>query len=299
MLKKFIGIATFVAFVFFGAEARAQERLLDGNAIMTQPMRENLCALTFDDGPSPYTTPILLDILKAYGIRATFFMLGKNASYYPDVTRRVIEEGHEIGNHSWSHPNLKKLSYESQAREIEDTDAVLRELGATPLYMRPPYGNYDDRTREIAERLGVSIILWSHDTKDWKRIPEDYTKVASTRGEIGEEGRLYGVFLFHDIHKTTVEDAPRMIEQLRSGGCDRFVTISEYFGGLPDPEAPALMSRRPLRIRKEKVEPALKYAAGEGVTPLARASQPWSESSIDLALAGLKLSGGSGRNFAK
>lgn len=261
--------------------------IVDGNRIMNQDMGENLCALTFDDGPSP-NTPALLDMLEGYNIPATFFLLGKNASYYPQIVERMINSGHEIGNHSWSHPNLRLLSTERQAEEIINTDSILRSLGAMPLYMRPPYGSFDERTAQIAEQLGLSVILWSLDSRDWKRLPDNYAKLLSTRGTIYDDGALRGIFLFHDTHKTTVDDLPRIVEHLRAGGCQRFVTVSEYLEGLADPEPAMVMTRHgapmlakaPLRIH---------YAAGSGQLPLARCSKPWEEKDHPEEIAHLQL----------
>ncbi len=156
------------------------------------------------------------------------------------------------------------------------TDELLRSLGITPLYMRPPYGNFDERTVQIANDLGIDIILWSLDSHDWKSLPSDYAKLRSTRGTIYDNGSLRGIFLFHDIHKSTVEDLHRIIANLRAGGCEKFVTISEYLAGIEDPEPPLLMSRRsqpPARLRVKPAPPA--YASGSAPLPLARCSRPW------------------------
>lgn len=275
--------------------ALAQARMVGGDAIMDQDMEENLCALTFDDGPAP-TTPILLDMLAEYKIPATFFVLGKNASYYPKIIKRIVAEGHEIGNHSWSHPNLKHLTTDAQIRQITETDTLLRSLGAVPLYVRPPYGAYDERTERIAEELGLSLILWSMDSKDWKRLPENYAKVPSSRGTVYEDGALRGIFLFHDIHKTTVDDFPKIVANLRAGGCDRFVTVSEYLKGVLDPEPPLLMTRVPVKEVPATATLARKaYGAGSGPIPMARCSEPWREKedvlSLDEAHAAANISG--------
>lgn len=249
--------------------------VVDGNRIMDQGMQENLCALTFDDGPS-VNTPVLLKMLSDYDIKATFFLLGRNASYYPEIVRQIKEQGHEIGNHTWSHPNLRVLSFERQKEQLVATDELLRSMGITPLYMRPPYGNFDERTVQIANDLGIDIILWSLDSHDWKSLPSDYAKLRSTRGTIYDNGSLRGIFLFHDIHKSTVEDLHRIIANLRAGGCEKFVTIGEYLAGIADPEPPLLMSRRsnpPAPLRERTAVPA--YASGTAPLPLARCSRPW------------------------
>lgn len=202
--------------------------VINGDVIIAQEMDENYCALTFDDGPSPYTTPRLLDLLASYGIPATFFMVGRNAEHHPELVRRIEAEGHEVANHSYSHPNLRKLSYERKRAEIASTDAILRNIGVTPRFMRPPYGAYDEATENIARDLGLSIVLWSVDSKDWKRLPASYMDLPTTQGFVYPQGEMRGVFLFHDIHERTVNDLPRIVSQLASAGCRRFVTMSEY-----------------------------------------------------------------------
>lgn len=264
---------------FFLLAFSANAAVMDGNRIMDQGMPENLCALTFDDGPSSNTNE-LLDMLNSYGIKATFFLLGRNARHYPEITRRIETEGHEIGNHTWSHPNLRICSYQRQYEELAETDKLLRSMGVTPLYMRPPYGNFDERTIEIAEELGIDIILWSLDSRDWKSLPEDYAKLRSTRGTVYDDGSLRGIFLFHDTHRATVQDLPRIINNLKAGGCEKFVTISEYLAGIVDPEPAMLMSRHEVPAATAsapvKVHPASPaYAAGSAPMPLARCSRPW------------------------
>lgn len=254
---------------------------------MDQAMDANLCALTFDDGPSR-NTPQLLDMLASYGIKATFFLLGRQVYNNPGLAQRIADEGHEVGNHSWSHPNLKILSSERQQEELGQTDALLRSLGIVPVYIRPPYGSFDDRTVAIANDMGADIILWSLDSNDWRRLPSDYAKLLSTRGTVYEDGALRGVFLFHDTHKSTVDDLPRILAHLKAGGCDRFVTVSEYLAGILDPEPALMMTRHegPKHISPEM--PALAsgpvaapqpappaYAAGSAALPLARCSRPF------------------------
>ncbi|GHU96846.1 hypothetical protein AGMMS49974_11940 [Deltaproteobacteria bacterium] len=218
-------------------------RVVDAGVIIDQPMNENLCALTFDDGPSRFT-PQLLDALSDYGIPATFFLVGSMAKKYPYLVRRIVAEGHEVGNHSWSHPNLRTVSRDRKLAEIARTDVLLRSLGAEPLFLRPPYGSFDNSTVEAAESLGLSIILWSVDTKDWRRLPANYVDLRNGRGQVCPTGALRGIFLFHDTHRATVDDLPRIVGQLRAGGCSRFVTVSEYLDGLSNREPGILMTRR-------------------------------------------------------
>src|SRR5262249_17111753 len=127
-------------------------------------------AMTFDDGPSSATTPRLLDILKARHIKATFFMIGQNAESNPDIVRRILAEGHEIGNHSWTHPQLSKLPEDKVTEEITKTqDAIRSACGYTPTLMRPPYGAITKAQREwIENQFGLNVILWTVDPFDWK-----------------------------------------------------------------------------------------------------------------------------------
>lgn len=305
------------AVFFFGltlsAASAPEARVVDGGVIMDQHMRENLCALTFDDGPSP-NTPQLLDMLSEYGIPATFFLLGKQAERYPALVQRIVAEGHEVGNHSYSHPNLRQLSPANKAYEIARTDAILRSLGASPSFVRPPYGSYDTYTVTAAEELGMGIMLWSLDSRDWKSLPPNYAILRSTRGTVYAPGTLRGIFLFHDTHKRTVDDLPRIISDLRAGGCQRFVTVSDYLDGLLDPEPGVLMTRRaqpagqpgelgpdglvpataarksgqPQQPRESFQElPPESYPAGTATLPLARTSRPW-QSGEGAAAEGLQ-----------
>lgn len=270
--------------------AAAPAEIIDGPRIMDQRMSENLCAITFDDGPSRHTEH-LLDMLRDYGIPATFFLLGSHVERNPAMVRRIIEEGHEVGNHSWSHPNLRTLPAELQREEIRATDAALRALGGTPAFLRPPYGAFDAQTLEIARALGLDVVLWSLDSNDWKRLPADYAKLRSARGTQYGNGELRGIFLFHDTHKGTVDDLPRIIANLRAGGCRRFVTVSDYLADALDPEPGLLMTRRPQPLLNA-LSLAVQHtpggataphgqarrdtpAAPEPSIPLARCSRPW------------------------
>ena len=273
------------------AAQSAQARVVDGNVIMDQPMRENLCALTFDDGPS-INTPHLLDMLEEYGIPATFFLLGNQVERHPDIVKRILAEGHEVGNHSYSHPNLRVVSPARKEEELRRTDTILRNLGASPMFVRPPYGSYDAYTEKVAANLGLSLMLWSLDSRDWQRLPDNYATLRNNRGTMYAPGTLRGIFLFHDSHKRTVDDLPRIIRDLRAGGCQRFVTVSDYLEGLMDPEPGLLMTRvkrpaqgieEPPMVARHQVEgvhaseemPPHSFPAGSADIPLARSSTPW------------------------
>ena len=150
------------------------------------------------------------------------------------------------------------------------------------------------------------MVLWSLDSRDWKGLPPDYAKLRSTRGYAYPTGSLRGIFLFHDTHKSTVDDLPRIIADLRAGGCQRFVTVSEYLEGVLDPEPGLLMTRRPVgeepgqmplaaRHTVEGVEesaelpPTRGWPAGTGPLPLARSSKPWQPESNAAPFSGQAL----------
>ncbi len=126
-------------------------------------------ALTFDDGPRPDSTPAVLDVLRARGVTATFFVTGSNAARYPDLVRRIVAEGHALGNHTWSHPDLSGLSAAGRVAEIERTSqAVVDATGTTPCFFRGPYGIHGSASiAGLAWERGMSVVGWSLDTRDW------------------------------------------------------------------------------------------------------------------------------------
>jgi peptidoglycan/xylan/chitin deacetylase (PgdA/CDA1 family) len=197
--------------------------VLDFGAIVRAEGLSPDCALTFDDGPAPHT-PALLDALAAKSAKATFFVVGVNVRRYPELIRRMIAEGHEVENHSFDHPDLSHLSEAERQREIMDTQALLESLGAKPKYFRPPYGAYDRALVEQARRDGLTVVLWSHDSEDWR-----YHSVATIEGRIlpAASHGAHGVFLFHDLQPQTVDMMPAIIDELRTKGC-RFVTVLQW-----------------------------------------------------------------------
>lgn len=188
---------------------------------------ENFCALTFDDGPSKYTER-LLDSLARRGVPATFFVLGENAARFPGTIRRALAMGFEVGNHSWSHPNLHELTVAEQEKEIKSTSDLLRSLGGKPKYFRPPYGNSDEGVLLALEKEGMTEIFWTVDSRDWQQRPQDYARLTDGRGNPFPPGGMHGIFLFHDIQKHTVDDIDRIIDGLAEAGCETFVTVSDY-----------------------------------------------------------------------
>ena len=183
-------------------------------------------ALTFDDGPGPYTAH-LLDVLDQYGAKATFFLIGSKVSSQANVVRSIHARGHQLGNHSWSHPELPKLPVDQIAGEIDRTnDAIKQATGVTPAIMRPPYGAVNGVVLEQLRLRGMSSILWSVDTRDWADRNSD---IVCSRAVAG--ARPGAVILMHDIHQTSVNAVPCILSALKQQGYS-FVTVQGLLGNM-------------------------------------------------------------------
>ena len=181
-------------------------------------------ALTFDDGPGPYTAQ-LLDILDQHGAKATFFLIGSKVSAQADVLRRMHARGHQLGNHSWSHPELPKLPIDQIAGEIDRTnDAIKQATGVKPTILRPPYGATNSVVLEQLRARGMSSILWSVDTRDWADRNSD---IVCSRAVAGAHPGA--IILMHDIHQTSVEAVPCILSALKQQGYS-FVTVQTMLG---------------------------------------------------------------------
>src|SRR5437588_1932660 len=201
---------------------------------------EPYIALTFDDGPSATLTPKLLDLLAAHHIKATFFVIGENVAEHPDIVARAAREGHEIGNHSWSHPNFAKISAESVRSQLQRTDdAIKNATGNRPTLMRPPYGSVTEREKRwIHDEFGYRIILWDVDPYDWKRPGP-----AVVRNRILKETQPGSIVLSHDIHPGTIEAMPSTFDALEAKGF-KFVTVSELIRmAVPQPSPASAQTR--------------------------------------------------------
>ena len=176
-------------------------------------------ALTFDDGPSVYTEG-LLDILQEHEVQVTFFILGQSARIQSETVSRIFAEGHQIGNHTWNHPNLTQLSDELIQQQIQQTDDIVTQvIGQPTQHLRPPYGAYNDRVMAVS---GLPIIFWSVDPLDWKDRDAEIVAARIIESPAG------AIILAHDIHKTTVAAVPAIIEALHKRGI-HFVTVTKLF----------------------------------------------------------------------
>jgi peptidoglycan/xylan/chitin deacetylase (PgdA/CDA1 family) len=180
-------------------------------------------ALTFDDGPHATLTPKLLDLLKERNIKATFFVIGKNAAEYPDILKRIAAEGHEIANHSWSHPDLAKLPQDTVRGELSRTqDAITNTIARPVTLLRPPYGALLTNQKQwVHDTYGYRIILWDVDPLDWRRPGASVVSERILKG-----AKPGSIILTHDIHPGTIEAMPGTLDQLIARGF-QFVTVSE------------------------------------------------------------------------
>lgn len=185
------------------------------------PRDKKYVALTFDDGPHKTLTPKLLNILKEKWVKATFFVLGQNVERLPEVTKEIHKEGHEIGSHSWDHASFLKLSNQSIKNQIQKTQtAVKNATWIEPTLFRPPYGAYNKNT---IKNVWLTFVLWSVDSWDWKNknVAKNLKTVLSTT----HDG---AIILFHDIHWTSVDTIPQLIDSLREKWYE-FLTVSELY----------------------------------------------------------------------
>jgi peptidoglycan/xylan/chitin deacetylase (PgdA/CDA1 family) len=200
--------------------------------------------LTFDDGPADSTVPIL-DALAEHGGKGTFFQVGRDVGARPEITRRVHADGHAVGNHSWSHPNLRTdVDEEGVLRELSETsDVVERVIGVRPSLFRPPYGQpwgREDGTDAVERRrvvkehaaiLGMTVVLWHVDTNDWhedERSPEDIA------AQVVDEARSGAVILLHDIWPRTAAAVPLILRELGGQGYS-FEQVPAGSALLPEP----------------------------------------------------------------
>jgi peptidoglycan/xylan/chitin deacetylase (PgdA/CDA1 family) len=173
--------------------------------------------LTFDDGPHPTNTEKILKTLSTYGIKATFFVVGENVSRWKRIVKLVHEEGHRIGNHSYSHPHLTKLSAQTIRDEIRRTDHLIAPYGTNDKIFRPPYGDYNATVGRIVRELGYRLVFWNVDTLDWS---SNYQPTDWIRHGIDQiQARDSCIVLNHDIQSTTSDNLEDFLDRImRIGG---------------------------------------------------------------------------------
>jgi peptidoglycan/xylan/chitin deacetylase (PgdA/CDA1 family) len=184
--------------------------------------RARCVALTFDDGPGDYTGA-LLNQLRSSRVRATFFLLGLEVPGRGHLVRRMVYEGHEVGNHTWSHKNLTTLTPAEIRDQVGRAQQVIQSAGGVaPKLFRPPYGATDERVGRI---VGMPQIAWNVDTMDWSRVKTTKSKTVVEWARHAQPG---GIILMHDIYPDTVKAVPKVVMELRRRGFT-LVTVSELF----------------------------------------------------------------------
>jgi peptidoglycan/xylan/chitin deacetylase (PgdA/CDA1 family) len=182
-------------------------------------------ALTFDDGPHPRYTPQILDVLDRYGIRATFFIVGQNASAYPELLLREQQACHEIANHTYSHLKLKSKGEAALFEELSRTDALIERItGARPRLFRPPEGVCNPTIAQCSSSFGYKLILWNVDTRDWAS-----SSVDSIVSAVKKNVKSGDILLFHDYiaHNSPTPQALQILIPYLLGEGFQFVTVSE------------------------------------------------------------------------
>ena len=211
---------------------------ITGDANMDNDMERKIdpakpmVAITFDDGPSQHTPPIL-DVLERFGAVATFYVTGNRVESHREIVQRAYELGNEIASHTWSHPRLTDLSDDDIRTELRNaSNAIESIIGSPPLNMRPPFGAYDERVSSTVAEFGLPIIMWSIDPMDWRTKDADST-YDFVMGNI----RHGDIVLMHDLTESTAEAAVRLIPALIRRGY-QLVTVTElmqYSGITPGP----------------------------------------------------------------
>ena len=176
-------------------------------------------ALTFDDGPHRIYTKNLLDGLRERGVKATFFVVGENIPGNEDLIQQMEADGHLIGNHTYDHADISKLSDEENCRELQKTSDLVKEItGYGTAYVRPPFGNWKD-TMDC--RVTMISVKWTIDTLDWKS-----KNVAEIIGKVMQQISDYDIILMHDYYETSVEAALQIVDRLQEEGYE-FVTVED------------------------------------------------------------------------
>jgi len=192
--------------------------------LASNAQRPKLIALTFDDGPYPMFTPLLLDELRALHVPATFFLIGRDAEQWPEITRRIEAEGNEIADHTYSHPNLDQETPEQVKFEVVRGGDVLWNMTHDPStkdLMRPPHGRYTMTTLRTVQSIGYRVVLWTDDSGDWRTLTPQQIE-----NDMLAHASAPDIVLLHSGKLATIEALPAVIERFRAAGY-QFVTAGE------------------------------------------------------------------------
>lgn len=226
-----LSLAVVVGFYFY--ERPIDE--LETRVVSSAHPREKLVAFTFDDGPHPITTALLLDTLRRSQVRATFFVVGEKAEENPQLLRRIAAAGHQVACHTYSHLNLADMSAHEARNELVFWERDVNKLiGDQPRYLRPPGGDYDRETLSVLRERGYVLALWSVNPGDWKNPPAE--KIVH---HVLDRVRPGSIVLMHDDGLNTIRALPTIFGELKRRGY-RFVTVRDIAkaAGVVEPARP-------------------------------------------------------------
>ncbi|NLX70692.1 MAG: polysaccharide deacetylase family protein [Clostridiales bacterium] len=190
------------------------------------PASDNRIALTFDDGPDPHITPLVLDILEEYNTVATFFVIGENAQKYPEVVQRIVKSGHQLANHSWSHKRPTSITVYDLIDEVNKTQKVIEEKYACTKFFRPPYGLVTSEQMQQLKLDGYKVIVWSVDSMDWYTTsPQQIQKCVLDKVHPGAIILMHSAGGYHN-RQATIQALPNIISELKKRGY-QFVTLDQ------------------------------------------------------------------------
>ena len=198
------------------------DRLVHGNA-PPAGRRTKLIALTFDDGPYPIDTPLLLDTLDELHVPATFFLIGRDGEQYPELVRRIAARHYEIADHTLTHPDLDRLDDSAVRREVLLGASDLGKIVGDPALrtlMRPPHGRYREATLRVVQAAGYSTVLWTDDPGDWRSV-----SAATLETHIFAHATAPEILLLHSGRRATIDLLPALVQRYRSAGYT-FVRVS-------------------------------------------------------------------------
>ena len=185
---------------------------------------EKYIAITFDDGPHPVHTVRLLEELKKREAKGTFFVLGQEVEEYPEILRQIVAEGHEVGNHSFTHPHLSELLALEIYQEIQCCqNSIEKIIGQKPRIFRPPFGDINETLLGICQQMDKALVMWSADAQDWRVNDVDLIVENVLAGELD-----FGIILMHDVHEHSVDAACIIMDKLCAQGY-KFETVSRLF----------------------------------------------------------------------
>ncbi|WP_429841470.1 polysaccharide deacetylase family protein [Brevibacillus sp. FIR094] len=202
-----------------------------GDIVWEVPTESKVIALTFDDGPDQVYTPKIAALLKQYQAKSTFFVVGNRVSQYPEIAKSLVNDQHEIANHTYSHPDIRKLSGNRLLEEVQKTqETIYSATGVRPTLFRPPGGYYDEKVVDTAKQAGFLVIMWSwhQDTRDWSD-----PGVKKIVNKVLNNARNGDIVLFHDYggnRRQTVQALEQILPELKNRGY-KFVTVSELLRG--------------------------------------------------------------------